>query len=1725
MKCNTLFLRLVLAAMSVCLPPIASANPGVNPDPVPDPTLFSPSTITDARLLYIPFEDDTTDGLGFQPPGPVPSIKYGSTNDFEFTDCGGIKGNALKLYTGPFPAYSPGNLIEIEAGTISFWLKDDAWAVNDEDPEDVFLIDTDYRRFFQFGNNLAQGVIVLNKSAGLDPLTPVRITAQNTFNEDQIFFVDTLVQDWQIGQWNHVAMTWNGGLVSLYLNGTLAGRTQLPTDDLLPVLSDTLVFGNPWNPSIAGDTLMDEVYIFDRALSSDEIALLNATPDLTQLTADYTSDQLEVTQLYHHPSEDFVHLEGFLPFVPTDDNSGFSLELSFTDPTEETPVKCITYSAAQGNTFRVREPVTELVVDTTYDLRIDLVRGGTTVASQTFSIKKKPVPAWSGNNLGRTGEVPQPWTGVTFSNNPLNQASVWGRQYQFGDNLQPSQITALGTDLLAGSMTLLLDNQPATVTSSNWTQTSPKAATLTLDGTFPGNVQLTQSWEIAYDGLAYCRLTVSGNGNQSFDNLLLRIPIRREIAEVGYSLMEGRAPDMIGPIVDQLIHLDAAQKPSIWIGNQKVGLYWFAETVRDWPVSSNDGLVYLDARGVGGDVYLEITLANQNFDLSEPLELAFGIQATPVKPRDPLSRETLSPLHHNNSNWHINNYFNRLNPLESGWEDWFERHQDRPLMYMNLHYLWPGTQDLEGYAAEWISGASFTGGYRHDAPANTRISTTLASTSYQNYLLWQIKSLFDNHPRLAEAVGGLYLDTADSGFTLNREIGIAQPARDGFLSGEYSVFANREFRERLTLMLAEHYPHMVVKYHNTGFPEPPLAGFADFFLDGESIGDFKAQLETDFHYQNLPWFDHGPMTAMYIASQGGAPVFIPEISRLAAHGGLNAAQTNQKVFGDPGIGPAEHIVGMSLVHDIRLWDDHIHRMPLARAGQIMVRFGHDRFTEHLPWGADLPVTLADPNAETPLIWSVYRRPGKALLVIMNNEETAEEVCLNLDLAELGLSDGVDQALDLYRDISVSVSAWDPLAGPPEPGGDPVGEMVCSTWTGATHYVPLDPGSGPGQKSLMVEVPAHNFLALEVKEPNTFDTETVLNLGMEWSSVNESLDLSAYENHATASRIHPAIGKFTGGVQFHATSDMYVNKEAGDFADPSLFFGRDSYTVSSWIKTTQTRAPGIIGRGFPNHSEPDLAGWVLALDGDGQPTLRLKSGPTTVGLTVPEIANDGAWHQLTAVIDRQAGEVRLYLDGANEVTAPIPAAELTPRFDQSDQPLVIGDWPGQTEREFIGVLDDIRIIRKALSADQIANDFALAARWDFEGATLTDTSGHAVPTTVQGAVTPVAGVSGQAGAFDGATFAEIDSTHLQFASGSFSVSGFFKTSPNSDSRGIIRSGYHPENDTQNGWSLGVANNFLVFLARSGGIQTQLNHDQIVGNDDWHHAVAVVDRTSAEFRLYLNGERVDQQPIPAGTVDFDNAEPGAVGAAMFSNALTPFIGALDQIEVRKTALTDDDVQRLYGRVGRWRPGTEERVEDLSGYANHGLVRGHVPQPTNCTNGSVTQFEGATAVELEQSASLAFGEDAFRTNTTLAIQLGTGEPDQDLGVVGRGTPWSSTPGVRGWLVGISQFGLQPFFQVRDGNTTTTVFAGVSMARGTTYRVEAGLNRFTHQIWIELFSQDGVSLVRRVEDLAPGFGSVDTDTAVTLGRYGDFPDLDFIGEIQEVVIDRGPLALQTDK
>lgn len=188
------------------------------------------------------------------------------------------------------------------------------------------------------------------------------------------------------------------------------------------------------------------------------------------------------------------------------------------------------------------------------------------------------------------------------------------------------------------------------------------------------------------------------------------------------------------------------------------------------------------------------------------------------------------------------------------------------------------------------------------------------------------------------------------------------------------------------------------------------------------------------------------------------------------------------------------------------------------------------------------------------------------------------------------------------------------------------------------------------------------------------------------------------------------------------------------------FGRDNWTVTAWIRTTRggtilAKAPAT-GNWAPQGKTLFVRRGRLAYDVGWVGSLQSQRNVA-----------DGKWHHVA--LTKKGQTLRMFVDGREDTTGKLKTGP-----DVASHVVKIGfttpDFP-RSGSAFVGDLDDVRIYRRALSADDLRAHLekvqptqaaGLAACWPFD-AGLRDASGHGSDATAVGQIATTPGKFGKA----------------------------------------------------------------------------------------------------------------------------------------------------------------------------------------------------------------------------------------------------------------------------------------------------------------------------------------------------------------------------------------------
>ena len=940
----------------------------------------------------------------------------------------GFRGSALRTGDGEgYVEYSAKDNINPREGTIEFWMYAQDW-------------DHDDGNFHRFINVRGEGEILFYlrpPGAGEFIVRSTSKTASRAYGSNPLK-----------GRWNWYAMTWKAGQdLGFYIGGIKtsgkawthncsAASGPLPEPENLRYIyiGD---FGG--NTARQAHTLIDEVYIYDRALTREEVDWA-ATNALTRergmdIPGNFMQPRARVVP---DPAKSTLVVE-----IDSGDRSGNFAGKARLEPaagTASAPIvqtkgrfgeAVISYSKLSQGKYIVISDLT--------------TKDGKAVASVTTKFVVPGPPVWLKEKVGVSDTPPPPWTAVEVEG---NQVTVWGRDYQLGAFGLPAKIETQGSSMLAGQIRFRTVSKGSDVT---WTPgkrlvTKKTGAEVVWEGT-SGSPLGKLSWrtQAEYDGFLLHDLSLTPAEGAAVELMELRIPIRKEYARLYSkgSRTRGFLPRGEGTI--------QSAGGYWWIGTDDVGLCGATEHNNSL-IEGADGAFSI-VREPNGDIAVIYRFAGKPTSLAEPWKLRLVLEATPTKPlpadwrtwRDaaPFSGPSADyrtwpgnvklwiayPWPHQAAHRHFafpvvkdpNWYRNHVKNLHAGgpgmWRDSSPLKEastpgvnvkssgNRVLPYSMFAFMAPGMPECDFYWREWFNPLGFSslgeGLYKYAAVRPV--------PSYIDFMTWKHRELIREYGH-----DGLYVDFA----------GLCQPALApehglGYERGgkmyptEFPIVASREMWKRMYTMLREENPDSLIVGHTSENSCAPILSFLDLWEPGE--GNWFGQLKDDY-LQVLPLDE---LRAEFRAQHfGGIPWWLPAWQRAAVLEDKDVAVRREDgSVGMVSVEKTHHMLGIALLLDIYVWPITGTNYGAVRplyAVQDEFGMGDVKFFGY--WNNARLIAGQTEEIKA----SVYRKSrGGALIVVYNTARKARTAKLTVDWGRLKSDDPL-RIFDAYTKEVVAV---------------------------------------------------------------------------------------------------------------------------------------------------------------------------------------------------------------------------------------------------------------------------------------------------------------------------------------------------------------------------------------------------------------------------------------------------------------------------------------------------------------------------------------------------------------------------------------------------------------------------------------------------------------------------------------------------------------------------------
>ena len=629
---------------------------------------------------------------------------------------------------------------------------------------------------------------------------------------------------------------------------------------------------------------------------------------------------------------------------------------------------------------------------------------------QLFNKPSTPAP-WAGNKIGISTAVPPPWIPMKVNGVEI---SCWGREYIFDKTILPSEIISKDKKMLAAPMRFssirngkVIQYSAGTVKYMNCKDNEVRLEALSEREGLSFKSRIL----IEYDGFMWFEIELSPSVDPvKIENLVLEIPLKPEFATLVHNCEKGynyryTGKGATGAVPQTGWHKDLFKKPVFWVGNEDIGIEWFAEEMSGWFVKNKEE----SAEIIPGEkeTTLKINIIDHPVEIKGIRKLAFGIQATPVRPLNANWRK-LRPCNEIWTWFPWTKIFNYPDPQyadmkkikdQRGW------YRGKGIFwYLAIYAISPLAPEWPYWAQKWEKIPPQMGAIMYpDSKEWAAAYVCPNSSSYRDFYMWKLEKTLSKME-----IKNLYFDLGVPRECYNKEHGCGWHDDNGTLCETYNILGTRELAKRIYVLLKQHNPDGIIMNHMTEEPVMPVLAFADMLADGENYCQQIAEKES---YYDI--FTPDLVRAAYMSRQWGpVSTFIPQFHR----GSFHYRPERVKFWETPEAQKTiNHFIGYILVHDAVIWPTT--GVKLKDIWKMQNDFGWDENIVFLPyWDKNNPVKLISPLSER-LMVSAYRRPGKLMIVAMNDTDKEEEAIISVDLEKA-----------LQEEKQDKMEAFDPLDG-------------------------------------------------------------------------------------------------------------------------------------------------------------------------------------------------------------------------------------------------------------------------------------------------------------------------------------------------------------------------------------------------------------------------------------------------------------------------------------------------------------------------------------------------------------------------------------------------------------------------------------------------------------------------------------------------------------------------
>ena len=188
----------------------------------------------------------------------------------------------------------------------------------------------------------------------------------------------------------------------------------------------------------------------------------------------------------------------------------------------------------------------------------------------------------------------------------------------------------------------------------------------------------------------------------------------------------------------------------------------------------------------------------------------------------------------------------------------------------------------------------------------------------------------------------------------------------------------------------------------------------------------------------------------------------------------------------------------------------------------------------------------------------------------------------------------------------------------------------------------------------------------------------------WHMTETNAIDSKYNHNGTASgNVAQTTGQISTANDFDGASDYILLGEGGGDFD----FGTEDFSISLWIKSTDTNIGYLIGKWDSNGA---THAYFIDVNEQDEVCFEFKDGTNSYFAKTTTDVTDGTWHLISGV--REGTDIKLYVDKNLEITVAIGSG----KDADNDIDLILGMLSGFSTWSYDGIEDEVRLYNSSYS---------------------------------------------------------------------------------------------------------------------------------------------------------------------------------------------------------------------------------------------------------------------------------------------------------------------------------------------------------------------------------------------------------------------------------------------